>query len=56
MTDSIYVSVTDPMPAIVLKLPEPTSGVWDPWEAASANTSQALVIYEPNQTKRKIPP
>jgi hypothetical protein len=29
---------------------------WDPWEAASANFSQAMVLYEPNQPKRKTPP
>jgi hypothetical protein len=29
---------------------------WNPWEAASANSSQAMVLYEPNQPKRKTPP
>jgi hypothetical protein len=35
---------------------DPILDDWDPWEAASANSSQVMVVYEPSQAKRKTPP
>jgi hypothetical protein len=39
----------------VINPTEPTSDTWDPWKADFANNSQALVVYEPSQNKRKTP-